>query len=80
MMELEQGKIDWSMLDFVMPRAAEIRYQDAALDRDRPEWAREPEAFLGRHGPPADPQTFANFVGEILKRLPRNGTRCRSLE
>ena len=70
LMELEPGKIDWSLLDFVMPRAQKFGIKMLLSIASAPEWAREPEVFLGRHGPPADPQTFANFVAEIIKRYP----------
>lgn len=35
-----------------------------------PEWAREPGANLSQHGPPADFQVFANFVGNMISRYP----------
>jgi hypothetical protein len=35
-----------------------------------PEWAREPGVDLTQHGPPADPQVYANFVTALLRRYP----------
>ncbi len=68
--EPERGQINWRLLDFVMPSAQKFGIKMLLSIVTAPEWAREPDAFLGRHGPPADPQTFADFVAAILKRFP----------
>lgn len=65
-----QGEIDWRLLDFVMPSARKFGIKMLLSIVTAPDWAREPDAFLGRHGPPADPQTFADFVAAILDRYP----------
>ncbi len=68
--EPEPGAIDWSVLDFVMTSARKFDIKMLLSIVTAPEWAREPGAELDRHGPPADPQVYANFVAEIVKRYP----------
>ena len=70
MMEQEPGQIDWSVLDFVLRSAVKFDIKLMLSIVTAPEWAREAGVNLERHGPPADPQSFANFVAEILKRYP----------
>ena len=68
--EPERGQYNWSVLDFVVPVAQEFGIKLVLSVVTAPAWAREPGADLSRHGPPANPQDYANFVGEILKRYP----------
>ena len=68
--EPEQGSIDWRLLDFVMPSAQRFDLKMLLSILTTPDWAREPEANLSMQGPPADPQTFADFVAAVLKRYP----------
>ena len=68
--ERERGQMDWSILDFVMPSARKFDLKMLLSIVTAPEWAREAEANLERHGPPADPQTFADFIAAILMRYP----------
>ena len=70
LMEPEPGEIDWSVLDFVLPSAEKFGIKLMLSIVTAPDWAREPGVELGRHGPPADPQTYANFVARILDRYP----------
>ncbi len=70
LMESEQGAIDWSVLDLVLPSAEKFGIKLMLSIVTAPNWAREPEADTERHGPPADPQTFADFVARILERYP----------
>ena len=69
-MESEPGQIDWSILDFVMPSARKQNIKMMLSIVTAPDWAREPDAFLDRHGPPADPQSFADFTAAIVNRYP----------
>lgn len=69
-MEQEQDQIDWSPLDFIMPIAEKFGIKLLLSVVTAPDWAREPDAFLGRDGPPADPQLYADFVAKIVKRYP----------
>ncbi|MCY3781598.1 MAG: hypothetical protein OXG78_14890 [Chloroflexi bacterium] len=68
--EPEPGEIDWSILDFVMPSARRFDIKMLLSILATPAWAREPDVNLERHGPPADPLTYANFVAEVVKRYP----------
>ena len=68
--EAEQGSVDWRVLDLVMPSARKLGIQMLLSIVTAPDWAREADAALGHHGPPADPQTFARFVAAILDRYP----------
>lgn len=70
LMEPEQGKIDWSALDLVMPSAEKFAIKLLLSVVTAPDWAREPGVVLERHGPAADPQVYADFVAAILKRYP----------
>lgn len=69
-LEPEPGKIDWRLLDFVMTSAQKFKIKMLLSILTAPDWAREPDAFRGGHGPPADPHTFAGFVAAILNRYP----------
>ncbi len=70
LMEPEKGQIDWSVLDFVMPSAEKFGIKLLLSVVTAPEWARDPEVFLGRRGPPADPKVYAEFVAKIVERYP----------
>ena len=69
-MEVEQGNIDWSMLDLVVPSAEKFGIKLMLSIVTAPEWSREPGVYTARHGPPADPQVYADFVAKILNRYP----------
>lgn len=69
-MEPEQGKIDWSALDLVIPSAEKYAIKLLLSVVTAPDWAREPGVLLEQQGPPADPQAYADFVAAILKRYP----------
>lgn len=70
LMEVEQGTIDWSVLDLVVPSAEKFGIKLMLSVVTAPDWTREPGVYLERHGPPADPQLFADFIGKILTRYP----------
>lgn len=69
-LEPQPGQIDWRVLDFVMPSAQKFGLKMLLSIVTAPDWAREPDANLEQHGPPADPQTFVDFVAAILNRYP----------
>ena len=69
-MEETPGAIDWSVLDFVLPSAEKFGIKLMLSIVTAPEWAREDGVDLEKHGPPADPQTYADFVAKILQRYP----------
>ena len=68
--EPEPGAINWRLLDFVMPSAQKFEIKMLLSIVTAPAWAREPDVALDRHGPPADPQAYADFVAAILYRFP----------
>jgi polysaccharide biosynthesis protein PslG len=68
--EPEQGRFNWAALDLSLPLAAEYGLKVALSVVTAPEWARETGVNLSQHGPPADPQDYANFVTAILDRYP----------
>ncbi|MBN1965067.1 MAG: beta-galactosidase [Anaerolineae bacterium] len=67
-MQPTQGEIDWTILDIVIPTAHAHGLNVMLSIVTTPEWAREPGADLTKHGPPADPQNYVNFVTAILNR------------
>ncbi|MDE2818140.1 MAG: beta-galactosidase [Chloroflexota bacterium] len=70
LMEPEQGQIDWSALDLLMRSAEKYAVKLLLSVVTAPDWAREPGVVLERHGPPADPQVYADFLAAILERYP----------
>ncbi len=66
----QPGEINWRLLDFVMQSARKFDIKMLLSIVAAPDWAREPAVVLDRHGPPAEPQTYADFVAAILKRYP----------
>ena len=70
LMEPVPGQIDWSVLDLVVPSAEKFGIKLMLSVVTAPDWTREPGVFIERHGPPADPKVFADFVGKILERYP----------
>jgi hypothetical protein len=68
--ETAQDTYDWLLLDTYLPAAQEQGLKVLISVVTAPEWAREPGVDLTRHGPPADPQDFADFVVAILERYP----------
>ena len=70
LMEPTEGEIDWGVLDFVLPSAEKFGIKLMLSIVTAPEWAREEGVDLTKHGPPADPQTYAHFVARILDRYP----------
>lgn len=69
-MEPEQDNYDWYTTDIYIPAAAEQGLKVLVSVVTAPDWAREPDVDLERHGPPADPQEYAEFVSLLLQRYP----------
>ncbi len=69
-LEPEKGNINWAMLDLVLPSANKFGLKVLISVVTAPDWAREPGVYLAQHGPPANPQDYADFVGAILQRYP----------
>jgi hypothetical protein len=68
--EPEEGVYDWSQLDNFFQFVPEKNLKVLASVVTAPEWARQPGADLTKHGPPADNQKFADFVGQLILRDP----------
>ena len=66
--EATRGQYDWTVLDIVVPAAASKGVTLMLSVVTSPQWAREPGADLSKHGPPADPQDYVNFVSALLNR------------
>lgn len=66
--ESVQGQIQWGEMDRIANtmNANGINVMFSVVKA--PKWARSPSADLSVNGPPADLQTFANFMGAVAKR------------
>ncbi len=62
------GEYDWTIPDIVIPTANAHGVHVMLSIVTAPDWAREPGADLSKHGPPADPQNYVNFVTALLER------------
>jgi hypothetical protein len=68
--EKEKGKIDWGILDVVMPAAERAGLKVMLSIVTAPAWAREAGVNLDKHGPPANNADYVNFVTQILQKYP----------
>ncbi|MDZ4766833.1 MAG: hypothetical protein SGI73_20025 [Chloroflexota bacterium] len=68
--ETAPDTFDWFIPDTFLPAAQARGLRVLASIVTAPDWAREDGVNLDRHGPPADPQTYANFVSALLRRYP----------
>jgi hypothetical protein len=68
--EPEKGQFDWTRLDLALPIAADHNVKVLISVVTAPDWARDQGVDLTRHGPPADPQDYVNFVTAIINRYP----------
>lgn len=68
--EPEEGVYDWTRLDNLFNTIPEYNLKVLASVVTAPDWARQPGADLSKHGPPADNQTFATFIANVLQRYP----------
>lgn len=70
--EPEPGQYNWADLDVALPLAQEYGLKVMLSVVTAPDWAREPgNQRLDEVGPPADPQTYADFLQTLLYRFPR---------
>lgn len=68
----EQGPIDWTILDIVIPAAHAKELNVMLSIVTAPDWAREPGANLSKHGPPANNQDYVDFVTAIVTRYKKD--------
>ena len=66
--ETARGKSDFAYLDQVVENAASQRLKLLFSVTTTPHWARPPGADMSVDGPPADPKTFAQFLGALASR------------
>ena len=66
--EPEPDQYDWAALDMGVEEASARGIKVLLSVVTAPDWAREPGVNLAEHGPPEDPQMFADFVAKILER------------
>lgn len=69
-LEGEPGNINWGFFDRVIGGAEAAGAKILLSVVTAPMWSRPPGSSHDVPGPPADPQTFANFVGAIAARYP----------
>ncbi len=62
------GAISWGTLDSIVNTFSAGGLKVLASVVKAPAWARPPNTDFGVEGPPADPQTYANFVGQLAGR------------
>ncbi len=68
--EKSKGNFDWFETDTYLTATAEKGLKVLASVVTAPDWARESGADLTQHGPPANPQDYADFVVALLRRYP----------
>ncbi len=69
--EPQPGQYNWDQLDVPLGLAKEYGLKVMLSVVTAPDWAREPgNQRLDEVGPPADPQTYANFITTLLYRYP----------
>ena len=71
--EPSQGAIDWSEMDAIAQDAQASGVTAMYSVVGAPDWAREEGFDATVTGPPADPATFATFLGELAARYCDNG-------
>jgi polysaccharide biosynthesis protein PslG len=69
LIEPEKGEYNWNAIRFALRSASEFDVKVLVSVVTAPEWAREPGIDLSKHGPPADPQDYVNFVSELVSRF-----------
>ena len=61
---------DWYETDTFLTAAAAQNLKVLVSVVTAPDWSREQGADLAQHGPPANPQDYADFVAALLRRYP----------
>jgi hypothetical protein len=68
--EPQPDAFDWFVTDTYLPTAHDAGLRVLVSVVTAPDWAREPGVNLEQHGPPANPQDYADFVTALLRRYP----------
>ncbi len=66
--EPQRGAFTWEAYDRVVDVLEAHGIQILGVLADSPSWARAPETQQWRDAPPANPEDFARFVGEVSRR------------
>ena len=66
-LEPAQGQASWDALDQLFAATSQRNIKVMVSILDAPDWARSVTAE-GKAGPPADPATYANYVGQFAQR------------
>lgn len=66
--EPEKGVYDWTPVELGINSANQFGTNIMLSVVTAPEWARESGFDASKHGPPADPQDFVNFITELVNR------------
>ena len=75
--EKQRGNRQWGSVDAIVSEAESQGISLLFSVLQAPAWAREPNADLNvKVGPPADPATYANFVGELAQRYCERSLRA----
>jgi hypothetical protein len=69
-LEAQPGNVNWEFFDRIIGGAEAAGVKLLLSVVTAPMWSRPPGSDHNVPGPPADPQTFANFVGGIAARYP----------
>ncbi len=62
------GQIDWGEMDWIVNKSEQYGINLLFSIVKAPKWARPPHTDFSVEGPPADPNTYANFVGAVAAR------------
>lgn len=68
--EPQDDQFDWTLTDIYLTAAQQHGLRVLASVVTAPDWAREPGVNLEQHGPPADPNEYAEFLRALLTRYP----------
>ncbi|MGC8878359.1 MAG: beta-galactosidase [Anaerolineae bacterium] len=70
-----QGQYNWGAWDQIMLTYHQAGFYILLSVVKAPDWARPANTDFSQEGPPADPKTFARFLGEMLQRY-RTGVQA----
>jgi hypothetical protein len=73
--EPSQGQYNWGAWDQIMLTYHQAGFYILLSVVKSPDWARPANTDFSQEGPPANPETFARFVGEMLQRY-RTGVQA----
>ena len=66
--EPQRDKYDWKRTDLIVKAIAEARLNPLVMLGYAPKWAQVPGVATDSHGPPANPEEFAQFARAVVQR------------